>query len=130
MRSADLLGWDMPSPVDDEPPPQRGLWLFSFSMHVARGVLRDQTMRRKAMFWTVVVAAVMLFLGATVLAPMLDPQAHPGWFILYWLACAWLTITVVLLAAFDLLLVRARGRNQRRALANKLIRPDSPNDGD
>lgn len=120
----------MPLSADDEPPPQRGLRLFSFSMHVARGVLRDQTMRRKAIFWVVIVAVVMLFLGATFLAPILDPRAHPGWFIFYWLACAWLTVTVVLLAIFDLLLVRARGRNERRVLAKKLTRADSPNDGE
>jgi|SRR5262249_32032842 len=121
----------MPLPADDEPsPPQRGLRLFSFATHVARGLMRDQTMRRKAMFWVVIVAVLMLFLGATVLAPVLDPQAHPGWFILYWLACAWLTMTIVLLAIFDLLLVRAQGRDQRRALAKKLTRPDSPNDAD
>ena len=77
-------------------------------------------MRRKAMFWTVIVAVAMLFCGATFLAPVLDPQTHPAWFILYWLACAWLTVTVVLLAIFDLLMVRAQARAEKRALAEKM----------
>ena len=83
------------------------------------GLLRDQTMRRKTMFWTVIVAVAMLFCGATFLAPVLDPRTRPGWFILYWLACAWVTVTVVLLAIFDLLLVRAQARAEKRALARE-----------
>jgi len=71
-------------------------------------------MRRKAMFCTVIVAVVMLFCGATFLAPLLDPKTRPGWFILYWLACAWVTVTVVLLAIFDLLLMRVQVRDDGR----------------
>jgi hypothetical protein len=82
------------------------------------------------MFWGVIVAVVMLFLGWTVLAPVLEPREHPGWFMLYWLACGWVTITIVLLTILDLLLVRAQARDQRRALAKKLTESDLPNDGD
>src|SRR6185312_12555169 len=105
----------MPPPPNEQPPPERrGLRIFSFSTHAARGLVRDQTMRRKAMFWTMLLAVLMLFCGATFLAPMLDAHLHPGRFILYWLACAWVTITAVLLAIFDLLLVRAQARVVRR----------------
>jgi hypothetical protein len=121
----------MPLPPNDQPPTgKRGLRIFSFSTHAARGLVRDQTTRRKAMFWTMILAILMLFFGATFLAPMLDAHLHPGRFILYWLACAWVTITAVLLAIFDLLLVRAQSRNERRDLARKLAEPDSPNDED
>ena len=121
----------MPPPPNEQPPPEkRDLRIFSFSTHAARGLVRDQTMRRKAMFWTVIMAVVMLFGGATFLAPVLDPKLHPGWFLLYWLACAWVTIAVVLLTMFDLLLVRADARAQRRDLARKLAEADSPNDAD
>ncbi len=116
---------------DEQPPPgKRGLRIVSFSAHAARGLVRDQTMRRKAMFWTMLLALLMLFCGATFLAPVLDARFHPGRFILYWLACAWVTVAAVLLAVFDLLLVRARARAKRRNLAQRLVEPESPNDED
>ena len=119
----------MSSP-EDQPRPPRNLRIVSFATHAARGLVRDQTMRRKAMFWTVMVAVVMLFCGATFLAPALDSREHPGWFIFYWLLCAWVTITVVLLAIFDLLMVRVAARARRRALARKLAETDLPDDRD
>jgi hypothetical protein len=67
---------------------------------------------------------VMLFCGATFLTPVLDPHARPGWFIFYWVVCAWITATAALLAVFDLLLVRAKSRAGRRTLAQKLAAPD------
>lgn len=85
-------------------------------MHAARGLVRDQTTRRKTMFWIVLAAVLMLFGGATFLKPWLDPKVRPGWFMLYWLACAWITVTAVLLALLDLLLVRARARDEKRRL--------------
>src|SRR5712691_4962954 len=109
-------------PPNDEPPPnKRNLRIASFATHATRGLLRDKTMRRMAMFWTVIVAVMMLFCGATFLAPCLDPRVRPGWFILYWLACGWLTVTVVLLAIFDLLLVRVKAREEKRRLAQKIM---------
>lgn len=87
-------------------------------------------MRRKAMLWTVIVAVVMLFLGSMVLAPVLDPRTHPARFILYWLACVWVTVTAAFLAIFDVLLVRARARKQRRDLKENLTRPDMSDDAD
>ena len=56
-------------PPNDKRPPKRRLRIASFAVHAARGLVRDQTMRRKTMFWTVIVALVMLFCGATFLAP-------------------------------------------------------------
>jgi uncharacterized membrane protein len=110
------------------PPNEKKLRIASFATHAARGLVRHQRMRRKAMFWTVLLAVGMLFCGATFLAPVLNPRERPGWFIFYWLACAWVTITVVLLAIFDLLMVRAQARAQRRELAKNLA--DSPDDAD
>ena len=121
----------MPLPPNDEQPPRpRGLRIISFSLHAARGLVRDQTLRRKAMFWTVIVAVLMLFLGSTLLASVLDPQNHPAWFIFYWLACAWISLTAVLLALFDLLLVRAQARKQKNELTEKFMRPDLKDDAD
>ena len=106
----------MTSPRDTPPPNEKKLRFASFAIHATRGLLRDQNARRKTMFGAVFAALVMLFCGATFLAPMLDPHVRPGWFISYWFACAWITVTVALLALFDLLLVRAQARAVKRAL--------------
>jgi hypothetical protein len=113
-----------------QPPNEKKLRVISFAAHAARGLVRDQTMRRRAMWWTVILALVMLFCGATFLAPWLDPKIRPGVFLLYWLACAWVTVTVVLLAIFDLLIVRTQARMERRSLARKLTDANTPNDAD
>ena len=93
-------------------------------------MLRDQNARRKTMFWIVIVAVLMLFCGATFLAPWLDPHVRPVWFILYWLACAWLTVTVLLLALLDLLLLRVQARAEKRGLAQKISAPPEADDAD
>ena len=106
-------------------PREKKLRIAPFALHAARGVIRDQNTRRKAMFVAVIVAVVMLFCGATLLAPMLDAHTRPGWFVFYWLICAWVTITALLLAIFDLLLLRARGRAVRRRLKEEFSQPAS-----
>lgn len=77
---------------------------------------------------TVVVALVLLVTGLTVLRPWLNPHEHPARFILFWLACAWETMLVILLALYDLLLMRAQEREARNALREEMAkraRPDS-----
>ena len=64
---------------------------------------------------SLVVASVMLVAGLTVLRPWLNPHEHPGRFIFFWFACAWETLLVLLLALFDLLLIRAQARAARKA---------------
>jgi hypothetical protein len=118
----------MISPNDQPPPNEKRLRLFSFAAHFARGLLRDQTMRRRTMFWITLAALVWLFSGATFVAPLIDPHARPGWFIIYWLACAWLTVTAVSLALFDMLLMRAEARRFRADLAEELRKRKRPND--
>ena len=98
------------------------LRIVSFAIHSARGVIRDQSTRRRVMFITLVIAMLMLFFGTTFLQPFLSPREHPGWFVLFWAACAWLTLTAFLLALFDLLMVRARDRDARKTLRKKLDR--------
>src|SRR6266487_2482545 len=96
------------------------LRIVSFAIHSARGVIRDQSTRRWVMFITLVIAMLMLFFGTTFLRPLLSPREHPGWFLLFWLACAWLTLTALFLAFFDLLMLRAQGRAARKILGEKL----------
>jgi len=70
-------------------------------------------------------AVVLLISGSTFLQAMLDSREHPGRFILFWLVCAWLTLTAILLAVFDLLMVRIEARNARRELRAEIERTQS-----
>ena len=103
----------------DEPPRLR---IVSFAIHSARGLIRDQTTRRWAMFITLVVAMFMVFFGTTFLQPLLSPREHPGWFVFFWVTCAWFTVTALLLALFDLLILRVQDRAARKVLREKLNR--------
>ena len=98
----------------------------SFVVHATRGVIRDQTARRKTMFILLVVALVLLFAGSTLLHSTLNPRAHPVWFIFYWLVCGWLTVTAMLLALFDLLVVRAQARKAQRLLRGEIPETQNP----
>lgn len=100
----------------ETPPPEKRLRVAPFAVHATRGLLRDQQARRKTMAITLVIAVILTIAGLTVLRPWLDPQEHPWRFILYWLACAWEIVLVLLLALFDLLMVRAQTRAAKRLL--------------
>ena len=82
---------------------------------LSKGILRDPRMRRIAMLWLMGSAVVMLFLGSWLLSDAWA-RAHPWLYFLYWAACAWLTLTGVLLAVLDILLVRAAARATRRSM--------------
>ena len=103
----------------DDPPRLR---ILSFAIHSARGLVRDQTTRRWAMFITLVLAMFMVFLGTTFLQPLLSSREHPGWFVFFWATCAWFTLTALLLALFDLLILRVQDRAARKILREKLKR--------
>ena len=81
----------------------------------SKGILRDQRTRRIAMLWLMGIAVVMLFLGSWLLSDGWA-RAHPWLYFLYWAACGWLTLTGVLLALLDILLIRAAARATRRHL--------------
>lgn len=82
---------------------------------ITKGVIREQSTRRSAIFFVMLTALVMLFLGATILDGWL--REHPVVFILYWLACAWGTFTALLLALYDILAIRTAARREQRRLA-------------
>ncbi len=81
---------------------------------VTRGLLRSTEIRRWAMFVVVLAALLMVFLGATFLEGAL--MSRPAFFVTYWLICAGLTLLSILLAAYDLLLMRAAERALRAKL--------------
>ena len=92
----------------------------SIMVHVTRAIIRDRIARRKTMFVLLLVALSLLVSGSTFLQAALNPREHPAWFILFWLICAWLTLTAMLLAIFDLLTLRLEARMAQRALRVKL----------
>ena len=99
---------------------EKPLQATSFIVHATRGVIRDQQTRRKAMVLLLGIALLLLVLGATVLAPWLNPRQHLIATLIFWLACIWLTLTALLLALFDLLVVRLQARRVQRELREKL----------
>jgi len=72
-----------------------------------------------AMFVIVLSALVMLFAGVTFLGGWLSE--NPVTFLLYWAACAWLTFAAILLALFDLVVVRAQERRERQRLKQEIF---------
>ena len=105
---------------------EKELQRVSFIVHVTRGVLRDQKTRRKSMALLLALAVLMLLAGFTVLQSFMNPREHPWFVILFWVACVWLTFTAMLLALFDLLIVRLEARRAHRVLREKLERSGSP----
>ena len=97
-------------------PPSKRFWMVPFTILATRGVLRDQSSRRKTMAISLGVALFLLVTGLSVFQTWLNPHEHPWRFILFWLACAWVTVLAILLALFDLLMVRAQERAARKAL--------------
>ena len=101
-------------------PDEKRLRTTSFVVHATRGVIRDQNTRRKAMLVLLMLALLLLISGFTFLQPALNPQEHPWRVILFWIVCIWLTFTAMLLALFDLLVLRLEARRVERALREKL----------
>ena len=99
---------------------EKSLETTSFIAHTTRGVIRDRNTRRKAMALLLLLALVLLISGFTFLAPALNPQEHPWRVILFWIACIWFTFTALLLALFDLLVLRLEARRAQRELHEKL----------
>ena len=102
------------------PPEEKQLEAVSFIAHATRGVIRDQRTRRKAMVVLLTLAVLLLILGGTVLAPLLNPRDHLIGALVFWLGCIWLTLTAMLLAIFDLLIVRLEAKRAQRALRERL----------
>ena len=67
-------------------------------------------------------ALVLMISGVTFFRAVVDPHQHPFWFIFFWLVCAWLTITAILLSIFDLLMVTRSARSARRQLRQDMER--------
>ena len=106
-------------------PDEKHLQTTSFVAHATRGVIRDQKTRRKAMLFLLALALLLLIAGFTFLQTALNPREHPWRVIFFWIVCIWLTFTALLLALFDLLVVRLQARRAERALREKFEAPRS-----
>ncbi len=103
-------------------PSEKPLRAASFSAHAARGIIRDQRTRRITMAALLAAAVLMIVLGSTVLEEWLAQSGHLLWFFLFWMACGWLTVTALLLALFDILMLRVQARAARKAFRDDLER--------
>jgi len=99
---------------------EKKLRAISFVVHATRGVVRDQKARRRTMFALLVLALALLLTGSTFLQAPLNPREHPLGFLLFWIACGWLTLTALLLAIFDMLMLKSESRKTHRALRESL----------
>ena len=100
-----------------------------FVIQVSKGLIRHQRARRLVMFYSVLAALVLLFVGAVFQWPA--PHEHPFLFFGYWAVCAWITFLAVLLALYDLVKVRAEAQRQQRELARQHLddKADDENSG-
>src|ERR1700694_412226 len=96
-------------------PDEKHLRTTSFVVHATRGVIRDQNTRRKAMLFLLALALLLLMSGFSFLQTALSPREHPWRVILFWIVCIWLTFAALLLALFDLLVLRLQARRTERA---------------
>jgi hypothetical protein len=123
------MRWQIQSIVSNNSRDKGTLGMASFVIHAVRGAIREQKRRRKTMFILLLVALALLFSGSTFFESALNPRERPIWFILFWVACAWLTLTAMLLAIFDLLMVKLEARKTGRMLRENISQAgnaDSP----
>ena len=94
--------------------------MFRTILLLTKGIIRDQRLRRLMMFWIMIVALVMLFLGSWLLSDRWGRE-HPWLYLGFWFVCAWLTLTGMLLALLDILVLRATQRAARRVLEKQIL---------
>jgi uncharacterized membrane protein len=111
----------------DTGPQEKRLKMAPFTIQVTRGLLRHPGTRRKAMAVLLVIALVMIGLGLFGMGSWLAPRDHAVRFIFFWFACGWITLTAVLLALLDLLLLRAAARQASKALGGELEKSSDAN---
>jgi hypothetical protein len=112
----------------NEEPDGKRLQHASFVIHATRGIIRDQKTRRRVMVIVLTTALVLMISGVTWLKRALDPHQHPGWFIFFWLICAWLTVTAILISILDLLMLTRSAREAQRQLREEIKSESAPPD--
>ena len=103
--------------------------MFRLVILLSKGVLRDTRLRRNVMLWLMLAAMLMIFLGSWLISDAWM-RRHITLYFLYWAACAWLTLTAVLLAVFDLLIIRAAAKAVRRRIEQDIAHIDAKTKGE
>lgn len=85
---------------------------------ICKGLIRDRTQRRSTMFVVAIATTLLVFLGSIFFG---SPGEFPWLFIIYWFACVWLTLLLLLLALYDLIAVRAKMASERRKLKEEIF---------
>ena len=110
-----------PEPSPSRRPQPRSRWDFvGMISQYTRGLIFDQHLRRQTMFYVVLAAMLMAFAGDVFFGDWLRVQLVR--FVVWWLACGWLTILAALLAIYDLLLLRVQHRLARRELRERYLK--------
>ena len=91
-----------------------------FVIQICRGLIRNHYMRRTLMFYDVLVLLVLIFAGVTFLWAWL--RDHPWFFIGYWGLCFWLTLLAILLALYDIAMVRLEAKRTRRQMREEALK--------
>jgi len=93
---------------------------LQFIIAISKGIARDMRARRTVLFFVVLVAMLMAFVGAVPLGGWLTTE-RPILFLLYWGACAWLTVLSILLALYDMLMLRQEAKRERRRIKSEVF---------
>ena len=101
-------------------PPEKRLEVAPFAVHATRGVLRDPKARRKTMALLLAGALILITFGLFGAKTWLEPHEHPVRFIFFWVSCGWITLTALLLALLDVLLLRTEARRRRKRLGDEI----------
>lgn len=87
-------------------------------------MVTHQNARRSAMFYLLVLALGFVVVGGILVPGWL--RARPVLLFAFWLTCAGLTLTAMVLAFFDLILVRMTWRVGQRTLREQYRIEDDP----
>lgn len=100
---------------------------MSLIIQISKGIIRDPVVRRKVMGGCISIACLMMLAGGTFLWRSLSEERWA--FIVFWAVCLWMTALSVLLAIFDLLMVRMAARLERRRLKQEVLAAEKLRDG-
>ncbi len=104
----------MPAEKPPSPPQKQGKTALAGVAGLTRGLLFDARQRRQLMIYVIAAALGLTVVGGTVGFETL--RGNLWVFAAYWLLCAFLTLLAVLLAIYDLLMLRLLARRAQREL--------------
>ena len=82
------------------------------------------TVRHDVSPFKISISMLMLFLGSW-LIPDAWARKHVWLYFFYWAVCTWLTIAGLLLAVFDILIIRAAARAMQRRIEQDIAHIDA-----